>query len=372
MIIFDEIQYLKGWDIELKTLVDRFRQTKFIASGSAAGTLNRKSTESGAGRFTDFLLPPLTFYEYLDLLGKGEQLLIESKKGDVPEPKNISQLNREFINYLNYGGFPEAVLNKEIQKDPGRFIRGDIIDKVLLKDLPSLYGVQDTQELNRFFSSLVYQTGNEVSYANLSKSSGVAKNTIKKYLKYLEAAFLIRTVRRVDNTGKRFKRDNFFKVYLTNPSIYAAIYEPVSEDDPALLGHLVETSIFSQYMQDSTRMNQIYYARWKGGKGEVDLVSLNKHYKVDSCMEIKWSDRGPNKIQSFGNLINFCFKNNLKKAVVLTKSKRKFIEYKGIKFAFLESCVTCFFIGKALITEKGIQGFLDFTKENFPDLIKND
>ncbi|HXC24313.1 MAG TPA: AAA family ATPase, partial [Gemmatimonadaceae bacterium] len=71
-IFFDEIQYLKTWEIHLKSLVDRYPNLKFIASGSAAAALRLKSIESGAGRFTEFLLPPLTFHEYLELIGVGD------------------------------------------------------------------------------------------------------------------------------------------------------------------------------------------------------------------------------------------------------------------------------------------------------------
>lgn len=45
-VIFDEIQYLKNWEVHLKTLVDSYRQTKFIASGSAAPALKYKSQDS--------------------------------------------------------------------------------------------------------------------------------------------------------------------------------------------------------------------------------------------------------------------------------------------------------------------------------------
>ena len=62
-VFFDEIQYLKDWEINLKSLVDTYRNIKFIASGSAAAEPKKRSNESGAGRFTDFNLPPLTFYE---------------------------------------------------------------------------------------------------------------------------------------------------------------------------------------------------------------------------------------------------------------------------------------------------------------------
>lgn len=57
-VFFDEIQYLRDWEVHLKSLVDSYPEYKFIASGSAAAALRLKSTESGAGRFSDFILPP--------------------------------------------------------------------------------------------------------------------------------------------------------------------------------------------------------------------------------------------------------------------------------------------------------------------------
>lgn len=353
IIIFDEIQYLKKWDVQLKVLVDTFESTKFIASGSAASALKRKSLESGAGRFTDFLLPPLTFYEYLDLQGLVNSLIQFVSGRDYPVyPKNIDNLNQEFINYLNYGGFPEAIFDKSIQENPQRFVRSDIIDKVLLRDLPSLYGIPDTQELNRLFSALAYQTGSEISYEKLSQSSGIAKNTIKKYIDYLEAAFLIRTVKRIDDSGKTFQRKNFFKVYLTNPSMYSATYELISEEDSQTLGRLVETAIFSQWTHDHSQLRGIYYVRWSGGKGEVDLIKFDKKNKIKFCVEVKWSDRYIDNIDALGSLINFCEKNKVYYAYITTKSKSVFKSYKNIDFDFIESSILCFCIGYLIINQK--------------------
>ena len=66
-LFFDEIQSHKDWEKYLKSLVDHRPDLRILVSGSAAAALKRQSTESGAGRFTDFLLPPLTFSEYLHL-----------------------------------------------------------------------------------------------------------------------------------------------------------------------------------------------------------------------------------------------------------------------------------------------------------------
>ena len=128
---------------------------------------------------------------------------------------DIMGLNEEFIRYLNFGGFPEAVFSERIQANPRRYIKSDIIDKVLLRDLPILYGITDIQELNSLFNTLAYNTGLEVSLAGLAQTSHVAKNTLIRYVEYLEAAFLIKRVRRIDADARHFKRMTTFKLYLT-------------------------------------------------------------------------------------------------------------------------------------------------------------
>src|ERR1019366_3913757 len=178
--------------------------------------------------------------------------------------RNIDQLNEQFIQYLNFGGYPELIDSPTIQADPARFIKSDIIEKVLLRDLPSLYGIGDIQELNYLFTTLAFNTASEVSLGELSQNSGVAKNTIKRYIEYLEAAFLIKVVHRVDRSAKRFHRANFFKVYLTNPSMRAALFSPVKADD-SVVRSLAETAIFSQWFHSD---KTLYYARWQDG--EVD------------------------------------------------------------------------------------------------------
>jgi len=121
IIIFDEIQYLKNWEIHLKDLVDTYQNVKFIATGSAAAALRLKSNESGAGRFSEFMLPPLTFYEFLQFSGVHDELVeirnpIGSDRIKTYHTENIDALNDQFITYLNFGGYPEAVLNQSIRE----------------------------------------------------------------------------------------------------------------------------------------------------------------------------------------------------------------------------------------------------------------
>lgn len=356
-IFFDEIQYLKDWERHLKVLVDTYPRTKFIVSGSAAAALRWHSTESGAGRFTDFMLPPLTFQEFIHLKNRSH-LMVEGtiKYNDKEIPyqltNNIDELNKEFVNYLNFGGYPEVVLSERIQGDMGRYIKNDIVDKVLLRDLPSLYGIKDVQELNRFFTYIAYNTGNEFSYEGMSKASGIQKDTLKKYLEYLEAAFLIKVLHKLDITAKRLKRVSSFKVYLTNPSLRTALFSPISEIDQEM-GNMVETAILSQWMhRENLNLN---YARWKDRKdGEVDLVLLDdKNFKPVWGIEIKWSNRYVEKTNELSSIIQFCEKNKLTAALVTTINQEGNKTFQGIEFTFVPAALYAYNVGVNTLKIKG-------------------
>ena len=346
-VFFDEIQYLPNWENHLKALIDSYPEIQFLVSGSAAAALKRKSTESGAGRFTDFLLPPLTFYEYLVLKGKDiEEDLLNTHKIE------FKSLNIQFIEYLNYGGYPEVIFSQGMRNDATRFIKNDIIDKVLLRDLPSLYGIHNIQELNSLFTHLAYNTAHEISLDKLSENSGVSRNTIKKYIEYLEAAFLMRTIHRIDRQAKHFKRETHFKIYLTNPSIRSALFSPLQDQDPEL-GALVETGIFSQEFHSSKTP---YYARWdKTQEGEIDFVTLNHQEKPASVVEIKWSDRYIERPQELKKLIQFCTEHNISRAIVTTKTQEKTIRFNNLNLEFIPASLYCYTIGKSIFTDKFVE-----------------
>jgi predicted AAA+ superfamily ATPase len=349
-VFFDEIQYLKNWEVHLKSLVDSYPDYRFVATGSAAAALRLKSNESGAGRFSDFVLPPLTFAEFLMFIGREDELIERQSLGDRFKfsAKDIDALNLEFVNYLNFGGYPEAVFSPTIRANPGQYIKSDIIDKVLLRDLPSLYGINDIQELNRLFTTLAYNTGNEVSLEGLSKSSGVAKNTIKRYLEYLEAAFLIKRVERIDQNAKRFKRAMCFKVYLTNPSMRAALFGQLDIEAEAM-GALTETAIFSQWQHN--KQIELYYARWNSG--EIDIVNLSdSNQKPIWAVEVKWSDRPYKSRGELDNCVDFVERNPqiIQPFFITSKTiSDDNVLYKGVRFEFSPASLYAYVLGTNIL-----------------------
>lgn len=356
-VFYDEIQYLKDWEVQLKSLVDTYLYVKFISSGSAAAELKKKSDESGAGRFTDFNLPPLTFYEFIHLKGYDGLILPDKIQWadteiDVCRTIDVGRLNQLFLDYINFGGYPEVVFSEQIRENPGQFIRHDIIDKVLLRDLPSLYGISDVQELNSIFTMIAYNSGEQFTYEKLSKDSGVSKETLKKYISYLEAAFLVQTLRRTDSTAKKYIRETQFKIYLTNPSLRCALFMPIGENDQEI-GNMVESAVYAQWFPRHNM--ELRYANWKMSRnqGEVDIVGLDiLKQKPAWGVEIKWSNhffKNPGDLKS---LLCFMEKNSINEAVVTTISESGVKFVNGLTLHFIPVACYAYIVGKNTLWQK--------------------
>ena len=349
MLFIDEIQYLADWERHLKVFVDAHPDVRCVASGSAAAALRLKSVESGAGRFTDFLLPPLSFYEYLDLQDRGD--LVKYTPEDEVEiaPEDVAELNAHFVDYINFGGYPEAALSSTVRADIGRYIGGDIVEKVLLRDLPSLYGIQDVQELNALFTTLAFNTSGELSLEGLSQDSGVSKPTLKRYLEYLEAAFLIKVVHRIDHNARRFKRATRFKVYVTTPALRSALFGPVTEDDEAM-GALAETAVFAQWFHAGVNL---HYARWRTSRmeGEVDIVRLDKRQKPVWCLDVKWSDRPAQHPEELTSLAEFAARHQDATVLVTTRTlERPVTAWPGPgRLNAVRTSLYCYAVGRHVI-----------------------
>ncbi|WP_096703180.1 ATP-binding protein [Magnetospirillum sp. 15-1] len=327
-VVFDEIQYVEEWEAYLKVMVDDYPNIRFVVSGSAAAALRMKSRESGAGRFTDFLLPPLLFAEFLDFIGADANA-------------EINLLNRHFIDYLNFGGFPEAILDPDIRADLPRFIASDILEKALQRDLPSLYGIDNPNELSRFFAALVYNTGQELSIGELSKETNIPKNTLYKFFTFLEAAFLIHRLYRVDEFGRRPKRDTGFKAYITNPCLRTAMYGPVGPDDE-IMGAMAETALVAQVVHSSV-IDKFFFAKWD--KREVDLVAVHGSGDVFLAAEVKWSDRIERDHSGARHLISFAKKHSIARVMMTSRSLTGAFETSSVKVIYVPVAKHCLIAG---------------------------
>lgn len=280
---FDEVQYAPDWDLWIKTLYDTQPLTKIIATGSASPVLAKKATESGVGRWTIVQIPTLSFYEYCELLDvERPELprdirptgLIHLDKKDWNELfARLSVLQKHFNRYMQVGGFPELALSKDDYLAQA-IMREDVVDKVLKRDIPSLYNIRHSTELERIFLYLCYCSSNIIAIDTISKElDSISRSTIEDYISYLESASLVYRSYPIDLSGKQILKPRS-KMYIADAAIRNAVL--MRDDiltDPEELGIIAETAIFKHvfafYYQTTTHVG--YYREGRKGK-EIDIV----------------------------------------------------------------------------------------------------
>lgn len=330
---FDEIQYASDWDAWLKTIYDTQPDTQVVATGSASPALIKGSTESGAGRWTIIQVPTLSFYEYCALIGIADvpldpklrptQLLAMPQIERNQIMIKLSAVQNHFNRYLQIGGFPElALADNDLLAQ--QVMREDVVDKVLKRDLPSLYNIRNATELERIFLYLCNVSSEIVAIDAIAKElNGVSRPTVENYIQYLESANLIYLSYPVELGGR--------KVLKASPKIYiadAAIRNAVLMDseiltNPVEMGKMVETAVYKHvaafYYQKATRVG--YYRGGKKGN-EIDIVVDYPNIK-NILIEVKYREQAP--IANDDAIIELCGESSA--SIIITKRADDFGEH---------------------------------------------
>lgn len=296
---FDEIQYAENWNSWIKILYDTMPNIRIMATGSASPILTDKLNESGLGRWKSILVPTLSFYEYCDILDlekpdikesiKPTQMYLLSEAEQTDIFMKLSSLQPHFLRYLLVGGFPELALSKD-DKYAQRILREDIVDKALKRDLPSIYGIRNINDIEKIFLYLCYNSSNIINLETISKElTGVTRPTVEKYISQLESANLIYISRPVELSGKKLlKQQN--KIYISDAAMRNAVL--MNEDielDPEELGIIAETVVYKHIKSFYYNMQvQVGYFR-DGSRGkEIDIVV--KTPKNNILIEVKYRE----------------------------------------------------------------------------------
>ena len=327
---FDEVQYAQDWDRWLKYIYDMQPDTRVVATGSASPVLIKGSRESGAGRWSVIQVPTMSFYEYCELLDIDhpdipEDMKVTSLLHKTQFERNqimlqLSKVQNHFMRYLQVGGFPElALADNDLMAQ--QIMREDVVDKVLKRDLPSLYNIRNATELERIFLYLCNVSSEIVSIEAITKElNGVSRTTVENYIQYLESANLIYLSWPVNMAGK--------KVLKASPKIYiadAAIRNAVLMDDSILtdttqMGKVVETAVYKHiaafYYQYATSVG---YFRGGRKNKEIDVVIDYPNTK-NILVEVKYREGAP--IADDDAIVELC--DEASAAIVVTKTPDDF------------------------------------------------
>lgn len=252
-IFLDEVQNVEGWESLVRSLLDR-EYTIFI-SGSSSKLLSREIATQLRGRSLSYLLLPFSFREYL--AARGFANMNNNLLEDAGKTKNL--LN----DYLEFGGYPEVVLNSE---NRGKIL-ADYRDIIFLKDFVEREKIRSIGVGKFIFSFVTQSFSSEISYRSVLKSLKAAgvhfgKNTVYDYINRLQDTMVFFFLDRY-SAKARMRSGWPKKVYLADTGLAWRL--------PYDSGRLAENAVFLELKRRQSPGSEIYYYRDQSNH-EVDFL----------------------------------------------------------------------------------------------------
>ena len=259
-LLLDEIQNIPGWELLANRLA---RQGYFLyITGSNAHLLSKELSTHLTGRHTVTTIFPFSFAEYL-----------RTKPGEYTE----SEYRALLFEYSVTGGFPEPLTTTINKKE--YLLR--LFDAVVYKDIIRRYRVRSQQGLGDLAQYLCSNVAGEYSVHRLSRVTECRSDrTVRKYLEYLEEAFLFFSVPRFSYKVKEQVQANK-KIYCIDNGFVMAKGFRFSRNEGTLMENLVAIALHQLELAGNL---DLYY--WKNAQHqEVDFV-LHRNGKVVALIQV--------------------------------------------------------------------------------------
>lgn len=303
-LIIDEVTYINNWEKAIKYAADLrlFSNTIVILTGSDLALIKKARMtfpgRRGKAKKVNFHLYPLSFREYVELVGDPIELSKES---------NVISLYEHFDRYLQHGGYLTAI--NDLAE------HGQILESTLVTYAEWICGDVVKRGKSEFYlreiiEALVKKYTSQLSWNALADSISIDHpNTVADYCQLLESmdALFIQYALLEDKLTRAPKKAR--KLIFPDPFIYHAlrywlwpVESPYSEQiqvattDSEVSSQLVEACVVSHY----SRHYPTYYIK---AAGEIDVayVYQGKFWPI----EVKWRNQlRPKDVKQVGKYKN--------------------------------------------------------------------
>jgi predicted AAA+ superfamily ATPase len=199
--------------------------------------------------------------------------------------------------FLKKGAFPKIAYEDddfEIKK----YVKNSTVEKLIFEDLPKIFPIENIDKVYDILINIVRNNGYIINYSNLGSILQLSKDTVKRYVFFLEKVMIITSVSLYGSYTKALRKGKkFYSACSPIAFAYQDFYEP-SLVENVVLNKIREHSADIRFYRDSL-------------KREVDFV-------VDNIpIEVKWK----NEIyyEDLKSVFYFLNKYNLKKGIVVAK-----------------------------------------------------
>lgn len=263
-IFLDEIQNIKGWEKWVNRLYE-FEDIKIFITGSNATLLSSEIATALTGRNRQLTCYPFSFREFLTLRG------YKFNQKDVYLREKKVRIKNLFKEYIELGGFPEVLKNKD------NTLLEQYFKDIVYRDVIARYNIRNVKEIRELILFLSSNIGTTHSYKNLKELIDVKSlNTVKNYLEYLENVYLFFCIDLFDFSIKR-QIYNPSKIYSIDSALSSSVAFRFSQDS----GHIYENFVFVELLR---RNKEIFYWKSKRGK-EVDFL-IKRGLNIEEAVQV--------------------------------------------------------------------------------------
>ena len=263
VLLLDEIQNLPNWEL----IVNRLQRQGYnlIITGSNSNLLSSELATHLTGRHLPVYLFTFSFSEYL---AASEKTLTEA------------ETKEKFNDFLNDGGYPEPLMKF---LDYREYLQV-LFDSILFKDIVKRYRIRYAGSLENLAVWLISNISGEFSLNSLTKQTRIQSvHTIKKYLSYLEEAFVFFTLSRFSYKIGEQQRSNK-KIYCWDNGFFRAKAFHFSEDRGKLLENVIAIELIKRSLRDGSKL---FY--WKNrDQQEVDFV-IQQGTQITDLIQVCWN-----------------------------------------------------------------------------------
>lgn len=235
-LYIDEIHKYKNWSTEIKNIYDTYPKLKVVYSGSSILDLERGGADLSR-RKIEYYLPGLSFREFINIkenLQLPKYTLQEILEGKVEFPYQTLRPLALFDQYIKEGYYPFFQEGNYSMRLSG------VVKQIIEEDIPNFadMDIASVYKLKKFLYVLAQSVPFKPNYAKLERDLEISRNTLPKYLLYLEKTGLVSLLREKAKGIKLLEKVE--KIYLQNPNLSYVLSETTPD-----IGNIRETIFFA-------------------------------------------------------------------------------------------------------------------------------
>jgi predicted AAA+ superfamily ATPase len=328
-LFFDEVQNLKDWAVQLKTLVDH-RKAKIVVTGSSALRIGGGSG-SLVGRVSMLELGPFRLNEIAGVRGLGDlpafepDTTVEDWTGRdfwldlaayAQQHKRV--LRKAFDVFSEVGGYPVGHKPQAKRSELGTQIANDVVKRTVRQDLRAGQGGkrQRSEIIEETYRQICRYAGQEITPNRIRQEVenvlglGVPQNAVRNAIRFLADALLVHEIFPMEALAKRQSHspklclcDHFVREAWLQEKLPVSLSELANarEEICTAAGHLIESDI-GYYLKGIPGLNVSWFPK-RGEEPEVDFVLTIGLKRIP--IEVKYR-RGQLKPEHLRGIQSFC------------------------------------------------------------------